>query len=144
MTVVKRRTGGKGVDLVIDPIGGKSWNKSYRALRPAGRLGMFGVSTLTESTAGRAFQFVKLIARMPWFNPLRLMNANKGVFGVNLGHMWNEAEKTREWMQTLLRGVEEGWVRPHVDRAFPLERAGDAHTYIEQRRNIGKVVLTNG
>jgi NADPH:quinone reductase-like Zn-dependent oxidoreductase len=48
-------TGGKGVEMGIDPIGGKNWKKSYRALRSTGRLGMFGVSTVTESTWGDYF-----------------------------------------------------------------------------------------
>ena len=136
-------TGGKGVEMVIDPIGGKNWKKSYRALRSTGRLGMFGVSTVTESTMGRLFKFIKLIAQMPWYNPLGLMNANKSVFGVNLGHMWNEIDKMSGWMQTILKGVEEGWVRPHVDRTFRFEQAGEAHAYIEARKNIGKIVLVN-
>ena len=134
-------TAGKGVEMVIDPIGGKNWKKSYRALRSTGRLGMFGVSTVTESTMGRLFKFIKLIAQMPWYNPLGLMNANKSVFGVNLGHMWNEIDKMSGWMQTILKGVEEGWVRPHVDRTFRFEQAGEAHAYIEARKNIGKIVL---
>jgi NADPH:quinone reductase-like Zn-dependent oxidoreductase len=137
-------TGGKGVEMVIDPIGGKNWKKSYRALRSTGRLGMFGVSTVTESTMGRSFQFIKLIAQMPWYNPLGLMNANKSVFGVNLGHMWNERNKIGGWMQKILKGVEEGWVRPHVDRTFLFEQAGEAHAYIEARKNIGKIVLVTG
>jgi NADPH:quinone reductase-like Zn-dependent oxidoreductase len=137
-------TDGKGVEMVIDPIGGKNWKKSYRALRSTGRLGMFGVSTVTESTMGRLFQFIKLIAQMPWYNPLGLMNANKSVFGVNLGHMWNEADKISGWMQKILKGVEEGWVRPHVDRTFPFEQVGEAHAYIEARKNIGKIVLVTG
>ena len=134
-------TGGKGVEMVIDPIGGKNWKKNYRALRSTGRLGMFGVSTVTESTMGRLFQFIKLITQMPWYNPLGLMNANKSVFGVNLGHMWNERNKISGWMQNILKGVEEGWVRPHVDRTFLFEQAGEAHAYIEARKNIGKIVL---
>ena len=134
-------TNGKGVELIIDPIGGKNWKKSYRALRSTGRLGMFGVSTVTESAAGRAIQLAKLLLNTPWFNPLRLMNANKSVFGVNLGHMWGEREKISNWMHEILKGVEQGWIRPHVDRAFPFEMAGEAHAYIEERRNIGKVVL---
>jgi NADPH:quinone reductase-like Zn-dependent oxidoreductase len=105
---------------------------------------MFGVSTVTESTMGRLFQFIKLIAQMPWYNPLGLMNANKSVFGVNLGHMWNERDKISGWMQKILKGVEEGWVRPHVDRAFLFEQAGEAHAYIEARKNIGKIVLVTG
>jgi len=137
-------TGGKGVELIIDPIGGKNWKKSYRALRSTGRLGMFGISTVTESKMGRLFKLIKLMAQLPWYNPLRLMNANKSVFGANLGHMWNDSDKLRGWMQTILKGVEEGWVRPHVDRTFLFEQAGEAHAYIEARKNIGKIVLVTG
>jgi NADPH:quinone reductase-like Zn-dependent oxidoreductase len=79
---------------------------------------------------------------MPLFHPVPLMNSNRSVFGVNLGHMWHETDMTADWMRVLLGGVAEGWVRPHVDRSFPLDEAGPAHSYIQERRNIGKVVLT--
>ena len=46
------------------------------------------------------------------------------------------------WMQILLTGVADGWVRPHVDKTFPLVEVGTAQTYIEERKNTGKVVLT--
>jgi len=144
LSSVMSLTDGRGVELIIDPIGGKNWKKSYRALRSTGRLGMFGVSTVTESTMGRVFRFIKLLAQMPWYNPLGLMNANKSVFGVNLGHMWKEGDKIAGWMQEILKGVEDGWVRPHVDRTFLFEQAGEAHAYIEARKNIGKIVLVTG
>jgi NADPH:quinone reductase-like Zn-dependent oxidoreductase len=70
------------------------------------------------------------------------MNLNRAVFGVNMGHLWHEPEKIRSWADALLDGVAAGWVRPHVDKAFPFDRAGEAHAYLEARRNIGKVVLT--
>jgi NADPH:quinone reductase-like Zn-dependent oxidoreductase len=44
-------------------------------------------------------------------------------------------------MKVILEGVEAGWIRPFVDKAFPFDQAGEAHTYIESRMNIGKVVL---
>ncbi len=71
-----------------------------------------------------------------------LMNDNRGVFGVNMGHLWHEVPKISRWMEILLQGVSEGWVRPHVDKAFSFAQAGEAHAYIEARKNIGKVVLT--
>jgi len=144
LSAIMNLTDGKGVELVIDPIGGKNWKKSYEALRSTGRLGMFGVSTVSESKMGRLLQFAKLLVQMPWYNPLGLMNANKGVFGVNLGHMWDERDKISGWMKSILKGIEEGWVRPHVDRTFPFEQAGEAHAYIEARKNIGKIVLVTG
>ena len=144
LSTIMHLTDGKGVELIIDPIGGKNWKKNYRALRATGRLGLFGISTVTDSKMGRPFKFAKLLTQMPWYNPLRLMNANKSVFGVNIGHMWHERDKIGGWMQDILNGVEEGWVRPHVDRTFPFDQAGEAHAYIEARKNIGKIVLVTG
>jgi NADPH:quinone reductase-like Zn-dependent oxidoreductase len=45
------------------------------------------------------------------------------------------------WMEILLKGVRDGWVRPHVDKSFPLSQVGEAQTYLEERKNIGKIVL---
>ena len=136
-----RLTAGRGVELILDPLGGRHWKKSYRALRHTGRLGMFGISTATETKLPGVLKLVAIALGLPWFNPIPLMNNNRAVFGVNLGHLWHEGEKTRGWMQTLLDGVAAGWVRPHVDREFPLAQAGAAHAHIEARRNTGKVVL---
>jgi synaptic vesicle membrane protein VAT-1 len=138
---LNRLTNGKGVALIIDPIGGNHWRKSYRALRATGRLGMFGVSAATTSRLFGPLRMLSVAIGMPFFHPIPLVNRNKSVFGVNLGHMWHEAEMIASWMQALLQGVADGWVRPHVDKTFPLARVGEAHAYIEDRKNIGKVVL---
>ena len=141
LPVLKKLTGDRGVELVIDPIGGSHWKKSYQALRHTGRLGMFGVSVASANGIQGKFKLLKAAVQMPLFHPLGLLNKNRGVFGLNLGHLWHEPEKIVEWVQALMEGVQEGWIRPHVDRAFPFEQAGEAHAYIESRRNIGKVVL---
>lgn len=132
---------GRGVELITDPLGGNHWKKSYKALRATGRLGMFGISTASESKLPGPLRLAKLAAGIPFFHPLSLMDKNRAVFGVNMGHLWHEVAKIRVWMQTLLLGIEDGWVRPHVDKVFPFAEAGAAHSYIEERRNIGKVVL---
>jgi NADPH:quinone reductase-like Zn-dependent oxidoreductase len=138
---VARLTQGRGVELITDPLGGSEWKKSYRALRHTGRLGMFGASTATESGLPGPLRLLKIGLGMPWFNPVALMNQNRSVFGVNLGHLWHEAPKTEAWMRAVLDGVNAGWVRPHVDRTFPLAQAGEAQAYIEARKSTGKVVL---
>ena len=135
-------TSAKGVELVIDPLGGGHWRKSYAALRPTGRLGVFGISTAPSSRLPGLLRLLAVAGATPWFHPLGLMNRNRGVFGVNLGHLWNELDKLRGWMKELLAGVDAGWIRPHVDRSFRFESAAEAHAWIEERRNVGKVVLT--
>jgi NADPH:quinone reductase-like Zn-dependent oxidoreductase len=141
LPVLKQLTDGRGVELVIDPIGGAHWKKSYAALRHTGRLGMFGVSAASANGLKGKLKLIKAAAQMPRFHPLGLLNKNRGVFGLNLGHMWHEPEKVATWMKVLLDGVSEGWVSPFVDKAFPFVQAGDAHSYLEERKNIGKVVL---
>ena len=138
---VMKRTGGKGVELIIDPIGGTNWLKDYRLLRSTGRMGVFGISSATESRFGRVPALLKLLTQVPALNPISLMNQNRGVFGVNLGHLWNEAEKVHGWVLDLLTGVREGWIKPHVDKTFLFSEAAQAHRYIEERRNMGKVLL---
>jgi len=141
LPVLMDLTKGRGVELVIDPLGGKSWKKSYRALRTTGRMGVFGMSTASASGILGKLRAMKALAQTPRFHPLSLMNRNKGVFGLNLGHMWGEGEKVASWTREIMNGVAEGWIRPHVDRAFPFDEVADAHRYIEGRKNIGKVVL---
>ncbi len=134
-------TQGRGVELAIDPLGGASWKKTYRALRTTGRMGVFGMSTASASGIRGKLRAMKALAQTPKFHPLALMNRNKGVFGLNLGHMWGEGEKVAGWTSEIMRGVTAGWIQPHVDRAFPFDRVAEAHAYIEARKNIGKVVL---
>lgn len=139
--VLNQLTDGKGVELIIDPLGGKNIKKSYKALRKTGRLGLFGISTASKSKSGGKLQLIKVVLQTTKFSPIRLMNANKGIFGVNIGHLWHEGPKVRGWLEAILEGVEQGWIRPHIDKQFPFEQAAEAHNYIEQRENIGKVLL---
>lgn len=141
LPVLQQLTNGRGVDLVIDPIGGAHWKKSYAALRHTGRLGMFGISTVSANGLAGKLNMLKAAIQTPRFHPFGLINKNRGVFGLNLGHMWHEPEKVAVWMRDILRGVEEGWINPHVDQAFSFDEVGKAHRYLEERKNIGKVVL---
>jgi NADPH:quinone reductase-like Zn-dependent oxidoreductase len=102
---------------------------------------MFGVSTASADGVKGKLKLIKAAVQMPRFHPLSLLSKNRSVFGLNLGHLWHEPDKVAVWMRDILRGVGEGWVRPYVDRSFTFAEAGQAHAYIEGRRNTGKVVL---
>ena len=139
---VRRLTNGRGADVVLDPIGGRSFTDSYRLLAPLGRLVMYGVSSIAPGERRSWWRALTTLARMPAFRPLSLMNRNRGVFGLNLGHLWDERGQLAEAMTQLVADVAAGRLRPVVARTFPLDRAADAHRFIQSRSNIGKVVLT--
>jgi NADPH:quinone reductase-like Zn-dependent oxidoreductase len=69
------------------------------------------------------------------------MNENKGVFGLNMLHWWDEEGSLDRVTEPLMPALESGELKPVVAKAFPFEEAGEAHRFIAERRNIGKVVL---
>jgi NADPH:quinone reductase-like Zn-dependent oxidoreductase len=117
--------------------------KGYRLLSPTGRLGMFGISSAAQGKERSVLGTLTTLLSMPWlqFNPLSLINANKGVFGVNLGHMWGEVDRMRGWADQLLDLWSAGVVKPRIASTFTFAHAADAHHFIQNRQNVGKVLL---
>jgi len=140
---VKRLTGGRGVHIVLDAMGGQHWKKGYRCLAPTGRLVMFGLSNAVTGKSRSLLSLVKTLLRTPLFSfsPPKLINDNKALIGVNLGHLWSESEMLLGWLQRILDWYRDGKVRPTVGARFPFTEAAAAHHYIQDRKNIGKVVL---
>ena len=116
-------TGGRGVDLVVDPVG-STLAGSVRALAYRGRITLVG-------QAGRDPQ--------P-FDAASLMMGNQTLTGVFFG-----AEVTTDRVQAMiarhLDDIVAGELRVVVDRTYPLSDAADAHEYIESRQAFGRVVL---
>jgi NADPH:quinone reductase-like Zn-dependent oxidoreductase len=141
-----RITGGEGVDLIIDAIGPTSFRKDYRLLRPGGRLVMYGLSENSKEGKRDVPLTLKSLAAMPtatmpWWKSLLIMNENKGVFGLNMLKWWDAEGNLDRVVEPLMADLEAGRLQPVVAEAFPFDRAGDAHKFIAERRNVGKVVL---
>jgi NADPH2:quinone reductase len=123
---VKRLTSGRGVDLVVDPVGGDRFTDSLRCLAPLGRLLVIGF------TAGD----------IPTVKVNRLLLGNIDVRGVGLGAYAapRPAFLRGEW-DRLVPYLESGVVVPPVSGVFPLEGAGEAIAQLEERRVLGMLVL---
>jgi NADPH:quinone reductase-like Zn-dependent oxidoreductase len=139
---IRRITGGKGVHMIIDAVGGRSFRKSYRSLAPLGRLFMFGASSLAPGLKMNPIAAVRGLLAMGSFKPIAMMNENRGVFGVNMGHLWDYAAELRVMGEEMLRLVDGGVLDPQVDKTFPFDRAAEAHAYLQAHKNFGKVLLT--
>jgi synaptic vesicle membrane protein VAT-1 len=139
---VRKLTRGRGVDVVLDPIGGRSFGESYRLLAPLGRMVIFGLSSAATGETRSLWRAFRAWMQSSSFRPLSLIHRNRGVFGLNLGHLWDERRQLAPIMEMLASEFAAGRLRPVVARTFPLERVSDAHRFIQARQNIGKVVLT--
>jgi NADPH2:quinone reductase len=133
----------RGLDIALDPVGGKATEACRRLLRPLGRLVFYGMS---EAMPGSKRSWLKAALaryRTKSIHPLSLVVPNLGVFGVHLLHLKDKEDLMGPALGEIFQGIVEGSWRPILDRSFPLTREGavDAHHYLHDRKNKGKVVL---
>jgi NADPH2:quinone reductase len=126
---IKSLTGGKGPDVVYDPVGGPYTEPALRSIAWRGRLLVVGFA------AGE-------IPKIP-LNLTLLKGCS--IVGVFWGEFTRrEPQRFAQAMEKLARWFAEGKLKPHISGTFPLERAADALTLMAERKVKGKVVLTAG
>lgn len=146
VAAVRQITGGEGIDVAFDALGPTSFRKDYGLLRPGGRLIMYGASEVQTGEKRNLPTALRTVARspfssMPWWKGLGVMNENKGVFGLNMLSWWDAEGSLDRVIGPLMPAIQAGEIKPVVAEAFSFDRAPDAHRFIAERRNIGKVVL---
>jgi NADPH2:quinone reductase len=123
---LRAANGGKKVDVVLEMVGGSTFEGSLKALAPFGRRVHFG-------QAGRV--------GAPAVDPGRLMRRSQGVLGFWLVHVMQRPELMKEAMDDMLSAVVAGELEPIVGGEYPLAEARRAHEDIRSRRTTGKLVL---
>ncbi len=122
---VKEATEGRGADVVIDAVGGPLFPVSLGAVGHLGRVVALANPSLEDST----------------INVRDFYPKNATIFGFQLPGLIERGYDPRADLEEVLALLAEGRCVVHVDRTFPLGEAADAHRYLEERRNRGKVVL---
>lgn len=132
-----------GFDVVLDANGAETLRASYSLLGTPGRLVIYGFHTMFRRGGGRtdwlrlAWQWL----RTPRFDPLRMTNDNKAVFGFNLSYLFDETELLARAMGEFLGGIERGELHAPPVTEVPAAEAGKAHRTLESGKTVGKVVL---
>jgi NADPH2:quinone reductase len=122
---IRDKTRGKGVDVVLESVGGEVYEKSQQALATMGRLVIFGMAS---SHPGRT-------------DVLDLLFRNKSVVGFHLGRYTADRKAMEEATLAMLPLWQAGKIKPIVGRTFPLNQAAGAQNWITDRRSVGKVIL---
>jgi NADPH2:quinone reductase len=126
VTAARELTGGRGPDLVVDSVGGRTLERSIECAAYRGRI-------ITVGDAGRGDV-------VP--NPAGLRPANKTLTGVFLGaEMFFSPGRVHPMIQRHVEAVARGDLQVVVDRTYPLSEAAAAHAYIESRQAFGRVLL---
>lgn len=125
LEIIKETTHGRGVDIVLESVGGTVYEKSQHALATMGRLVVFGCAS---GIAGKT-------------DPIDLLFRNKAILGFHLGKYTVDQVAMKEATEAMLPAWHAGKLKPIVGRSFPLNQAAGAQNWITDRRSIGKVLL---
>jgi NADPH:quinone reductase-like Zn-dependent oxidoreductase len=129
-------------DVILDALGGRSLRRSYRMLRVGGRLVAFGASSVVSGERRNYLRAApEAVAMLRGFDLIDQMHASKAVIGLNVLTLWDDRGTLEPWIAPLRELLADGTLRPVVHEAVPFDRAADAHRIIQERRNVGKVVL---
>ena len=138
--IIKSETDGTGVDHILDPIGGDHLRRSLSCLAEGGRLYTYGMSAAAPSSKRSLLKAFFALRKSPKFDALRLMTRNRAVFGVHMG-TWSNESVMHKQLDRIVEGIQSGHLEPIVDRIFDAENIQEAHQYIHDAKNIGKVLL---
>jgi NADPH:quinone reductase-like Zn-dependent oxidoreductase len=138
---VRSICGDRGMDVVFDSIGGKTFRKGYDLIGSGGRIVAFGVAGMTGSRWD-IFRVLRTVLGFGFLHGLQLISNSKSVLGVN---MLRIAENRPDILQGCMRAVvdlaEKGELSPQMGGEFPAGRVADAHAFLEMRQSTGKVIL---
>lgn len=135
---VRRLTGGKGVDVVLDSMGGKDSRKSFELLRLGGRYLPFGFNNVVTAEVPNKLQIMRQMLTIPLFTPLGL--SNRAMIGFDTTYLWSEIDVLLEQLKKVFDFYVRGLIKPRIDSVHKFEDAAAGHRRIHDRTNIGKIV----
>lgn len=129
------------VDVIFDNVGGTSVRKGKALLAPGGRIVTLGGAALSGKKG--YLQLIRFALGFGFFSPISFLGKSQSLIGVN---MLRIADYRPDLIEASFKGVVklylEGILRPHVDRVFQYDQLDQAHTYVENRKSMGKVVVS--
>ncbi|NHF59612.1 zinc-binding dehydrogenase [Flavobacteriaceae bacterium TP-CH-4] len=137
---VRKIIGKSGLDVIFDPMGGKSVKKGYRLLGAGGRIVSYGVSSMNKTNS--IFGKLRVLAQFGVYHPVQFLSQSKGMIGVNMLKLAEEhPEKVAGAMKSVIHLTEQGILEPHVGGEYPITELAQAHSFLESRKSMGKIVV---
>lgn len=137
---IRLNIGRRPIDVIMDPIGGDNIEKDRRVLKPTGKVIVFGMAKAVTGEKANPIKALITGLKMFHINLMGLFSQNHGIFGLNVLRIWRYP-MMRQTGLSILKGFENKELEIVIDKVFPLEQAAEAHKYLQDRKNIGKVVL---
>jgi NADPH:quinone reductase-like Zn-dependent oxidoreductase len=131
----------KGLDVVFDSAGGKTFRKGNSLLGAGGRIIGYGAAEQLEKKT--IFGNLRLLFDFGFTNPVFLLMQSKSILGVNMLRVADERpEVLQRCMQAVVGLAVNGEIKPHTGGVFPATDMAKAHAFLESRKSTGKIIVT--
>ena len=132
----------KRPDCIIETVGGSVYRKSFRILAPMGRIVLVGATGI-QVNRRNPLSLIRAWRNMPKTNLLQVIGRSRAFMGLHIGYLLDRLNNFKQTLNPLLEILDKHNIKPDVkeNQIFPMSQVADAHQFIHDRKNIGKVLL---
>lgn len=136
---LQEKLSGRNLNLVLECIGGKIFEESFKSLAPAGRIVVYGAANFAPiSNSPNLLRLAYQYLTRPKIDPLSMISSNKSLLAFNLIWLWDKIDELSVMLEKIL---EMQLPPPLIGKTFPFANARDALHYFKSGKSIGKVIL---
>lgn len=138
---IQRVKGKDKIDVIFDPVGGKSFKEGRKVLSWGGRMVLFGVSNWSDKK-GTILDKLRLVWDFGFVHPLGLLMKSQSVIGVNMLKVGDVRPQTiKTCITEVVKLTESGVLKPHVSKVYSVKEMVEAHEFLGSRKSKGKVAV---
>jgi NADPH:quinone reductase-like Zn-dependent oxidoreductase len=140
--VIREKTNGYGLDVVLDSVGGKVFKKGWNLLAPMGRYVLYGFAAVSGKRTYSKLKAVREALAAPILFPHLLLSRNVSLSCFNLYFLGQKSEYLKNTLRLILDWQANGIVKPVIGARYSFQNIAEAQAYMQARKSVGKIIVT--
>lgn len=134
-------TNGRGIDVIMDSVGGRVFRKGWKLLAPMGRYVLYGFAAATGEQSVKKLRALRELASIPWIHPPSVVSKNVALAGFNLFFLMDKVDYLSRALRELLSLYEKKVLKPVIGAKLPFAEIAQGQALLQSRKSFGKVVV---
>lgn len=139
--IINQKTSGRGVNLVLDSVGGSVFRRSLKLLAPGGRIICYGVTDMMSGGRKKIWRILLKYLTSPKVKVLDLVQHNRCVFGLALNRFIDDKDSIMPTLGKIIELCAKGVIRPYIGKSYSYDKVSEGHAWLESGRGFGKIIL---
>jgi len=139
--VIRKKTDGEGVDVILDSVSGRVMKEGWKLLAPMGRYVLYGFASVTGKHGVNKLRAAREVLAVPIVFPSTLASRNVGLFAFNLYFLAHKTVYFRAAWKRILEWYGKGIIKPVIGKVYQFNEIAAAQAFLQNRQSVGKVVV---